>query len=237
MLKFTISEKSNIEFDISIFEIDKQKNLVNITKIAKYFNKRVNDWRQLPSTKRFLEAFFNKNPLQENLVTIQGGTNQGTWVSKKLAIKFAEWISVDFEVYANEQLDKLFNDHTIPKKLTVQDLLKLNTLTIQKLENRNKFLESQNTKLASRDLEVKTKKEYKWKEGVLKNDIGVTINFYVMKYYKKGGISYSTAHNKAKSDYKYYTGVNLPDRASKMSIKQKQAYLEWLSKKASLIKG
>ena len=51
MLKFTISEKSNIEFDISIFEIDKQKNLVNITKIAKYFNKRVNDWRQLPSTK------------------------------------------------------------------------------------------------------------------------------------------------------------------------------------------
>ena len=139
MLKFTISEKSNIEFDISIFEIDKQKNLVNITKIAKYFNKRVNDWRQLPSTKRFLEAFFNKNPLQENLVTIQGGTNQGTWVSKKLAIKFAEWISVDFEVYANEQLDKLFNDHIIPKKLTIQDLLKLNTLTIQKLENRNKF--------------------------------------------------------------------------------------------------
>ena len=228
-----ISIKNNNDFDISIFEIDKQKNLVNITKIAKAFNKKVNDWLRLTTTKRFLEAFFAKNPMRENLATVKGGNNQGTWVSKKLAIKFSEWISVEFEIFANEQLDKLFNNQTMPKKLSIQDILKLNTLTIQKLESRNKFLENQNTKLVNRNLEVKTQKEYKWKENVLKNDIGITINFYVMKYYKKGGVSFSMAHNKAKSDYKYYTGINLPDRASKMSIKQKQAYLDWLSKKSS----
>lgn len=31
-------------FDISLFEIDKEKNLVNLTKIANHFGKRVNKW-------------------------------------------------------------------------------------------------------------------------------------------------------------------------------------------------
>lgn len=104
----------NQDFSPSIFEIDKEKGLVNLTKIAKHFDKRVNDWAVLSSTQRFLNAFFSKNPEPENLVVVNGGlSGNGTWASRKIAIKFAEWISVDFEIFTNDILDELFQKGTV----------------------------------------------------------------------------------------------------------------------------
>ena len=102
-------------FDISMFEIDQESQLVNITKIAKVFGKNVNDWTRLASTTRFLEGFNKKNPSRSNLVTKIGGNSQtqGTWVHRKLAIKFAEWISVDFEIWCNDKLDELFQTGSV----------------------------------------------------------------------------------------------------------------------------
>lgn len=109
MFEFESSNQTEMgNFDISIFEIDQEKGLVNLTKIAEHFSKKVFDWKRLPATQRFLTAFFRKNPERENLATVQGGNKQGTWASRKIALKFAEWISVDFEIYCNEKLDELF---------------------------------------------------------------------------------------------------------------------------------
>ena len=106
-------------FDLSIFEIDQEKGMVNLTKIADHFGKRVSDWKKLSSTQKFLKAFFVKNSEGENLTVINGGKNPdgsfatGTWASRKLALKFAEWISVDFEIYANEVIDQLFSTGSV----------------------------------------------------------------------------------------------------------------------------
>jgi phage antirepressor YoqD-like protein len=106
-------------FDPSLFQIDKEKGLVNLTKIANHFDKRVAKWKELPSTQRFLQAFFEKNPESENWTVVNGGSQNGTWASKKIALKFAEWISVDFEIFANQVLDDYFskpklNQPTLP---------------------------------------------------------------------------------------------------------------------------
>jgi len=130
---FDISDIEEPNFDISLFEIDKEKNLVNLTKIAKYFDKDVFDWKRLPATQRFLNAFEEKNPDRENLVVVNGGNKNGTWANKKIALKFAEWISVDFEIFANEVLDNYFTPKQ-EKKLTTLDVLELATNEIKKLK-------------------------------------------------------------------------------------------------------
>jgi phage antirepressor YoqD-like protein len=103
-------------FDVSMFDIDQEKQLVNITKIAKFFGKEVSKWNELPSTIKFLNAFNKKSPTSENVVTVRGGNDkhkQGTWVHRKIAIKFAEWINTDFEIWCNDKLDELFQTGSV----------------------------------------------------------------------------------------------------------------------------
>ena len=120
-MKNNIQEYSS--FDLSIFEIDQEKGMVNLTKIADHFGKRIFDWKRLPGTKKFLTVFFGENPERENLVVVNGGlSGNGTRASRKLSLKFAEWISVDFEIFANEVMDELFFKIDIPKNSIIYDL-------------------------------------------------------------------------------------------------------------------
>jgi hypothetical protein len=95
-------------FDISMFEVDKEKGLVNLTKIAQYFGKDIFDWKRLPNTVRYLEALEAKNSLRDNLVVVNGGDKPGTWASKQIARKFSAWVSLDFELYLDDKIDELF---------------------------------------------------------------------------------------------------------------------------------
>ena len=145
MTKSIITTKA---FDISIFEIDQEKGMVNLTKIADYFGKRVSDWRQKGSTKKFLRAFFFKNPEPQNLVVVNGGDyGNGTWASRKLALKFAEWISVDFEIYANEVIDTLFRTGKVElqpqQPLSLTEVLEQSQAWIMTLAQENTTLKLQ----------------------------------------------------------------------------------------------
>src|SRR5574343_1525865 len=103
------NQVDNQNFDISIFEIDKEKGLVNLTKIAKYFGKELRAWKQNPGTQKFLTTFCRKNPESENMIVVNGGNSgNGTWASRKLALKLAQWISPEFEVFCIQKLDELF---------------------------------------------------------------------------------------------------------------------------------
>ena len=59
MTKSIITTKA---FDISIFEIDQEKGMVNLTKIAAHFNKEVSNWLKSKATKEFLREFALENP-------------------------------------------------------------------------------------------------------------------------------------------------------------------------------
>lgn len=84
---------------------------INATEAADRFGKRPGDWLCLPSTIEYLEAL-NRNTvtgLSGNAwsKTKRGGKHQGTWLHPKLAIPFARWLSADFAVWCDEQIDQL----------------------------------------------------------------------------------------------------------------------------------
>lgn len=187
-------------FDISLFEIDQDKNLVNLTKIANHFDKRVSKWRELPSTQKFLESFFKKNPESENLTVVNGGNKNGTWASKKLALKFAEWISVDFEIFANEVLDNYFT----PKQLTVLDILELNTNKIKELKA---------------ELDYKNQIVIERAESVPAETMRLALNRVIRDYAKKQEIFHPLVWGKLYEEFKYRFHIDLKARAKKGKTK------------------
>lgn len=218
-------------FNLAIFEV--KNNKINLTKICQSFSKDIREWTKLKSTKAFISALEKDEGDSTHLEVIHG---VGTFGTREVAIKLAQWISAEFEVFCITKLDELFQtgktqiETRKPKTLSTLDLLKLNVQAIEKLQEQNKKLESDVTKLATRDLEVKTEKEYKWKEEVKKDDLGRSINYYVNKLFFTG--SYPESHQIAKETYRQATGVSLPDHAKAMTLEQKTNYLKFLSKYA-----
>lgn len=48
------------------------------------------------------------------LVRARAGANGGTWLHPKLAVRFARWLSVDFEIWCDEQIDAIIHGHSAP---------------------------------------------------------------------------------------------------------------------------
>ena len=85
----------------------------NATAAAKTFGKDVCEWRRLPSSVKYIAAIQSKCG---NLPVIktQRGNNGGTWLHPKLAVVFARWLSVDFAIWCDEQIDAIV--HGQPEK-------------------------------------------------------------------------------------------------------------------------
>ncbi|MFK3790121.1 KilA-N domain-containing protein [Pseudomonas piscis] len=88
---------------------------INATIAAARFDKAPNDWLRLDSTEEYIEKLAgrmnesNTGKSRITLVTTRRGNsaNSGTWLHPKLAVKFARWLSVDFEIWCDEQIDAL----------------------------------------------------------------------------------------------------------------------------------
>ena len=91
---------------------------LHATEIAERFGKRPNDWLSLPSTIEYLEALNRRTVTGSSgnawSATKRGGKNQGTWLHPKLAVAFARWLSVDFAVWCDEQVDALLRGESKP---------------------------------------------------------------------------------------------------------------------------
>lgn len=212
-------------FDTSVFEV--VNGQINLTKICQHFNKQVKRWLANPTTKSFilaLESADGKSVLTQNIGN--NGKEQGTFGNRQVALKLAQWISPEFEVFCIQKLDELFQTGKTelnPKQINRKELALMVIAQEEELEK----LALENTKLATRDLEVKTQKDYKWKKQELKDDMGRTINWYVgRKFYSN---NWKTAHDKAKKAYRINTGVDLPTKIDLASLEMKKSYLQWLS--------
>ena len=97
---------------------------VNLTKMAKPFGKRVNDWLKLPSTKEYLtilqcvKSDTRKNCIIEPLIVTQKGNSneieQGTWATDyRIAMRFAQWLSPEFSIKVDELLVKIVSGELI----------------------------------------------------------------------------------------------------------------------------
>ena len=95
----------------------------NATEIAAMFGKRPIDWLRLPDTERYLAALCQREAEKTGKSEVRkshfiktrkgrsGKFEQGTWLHPKLAIAFARWLSPDFAVWCDEQIENLLHEH------------------------------------------------------------------------------------------------------------------------------
>jgi prophage antirepressor-like protein len=93
---------------------------VNATQMCKAGGKRWNHYASLDSTKAYWEALSAEagipasaetgNPVSGLVISIKGGNDkqvQGTWVHPEIAIDLAQWVSVEFRIWANRELKRV----------------------------------------------------------------------------------------------------------------------------------
>jgi hypothetical protein len=86
---------------------------INATEAAARFARLPHEWLRLPETTAYLEALAKCGKIPQ-LVRTQRGRNGGTWLHPKLAVAFARWLSVDFAVWCDEQIDALLRGESKP---------------------------------------------------------------------------------------------------------------------------
>ena len=99
------------------FEMRGDQAWVSLTDMAKATGKLVGNWNQLDGTIEYiakLEVTIGIPIVTSNL----GGQytpadERGTWAIKQVAIKFACWCNVDFEIWVTEQIDTLMTEGTV----------------------------------------------------------------------------------------------------------------------------
>lgn len=86
----------------------------NATAAADAMGKRVQHWLDNKETHEYIEKLNSRNSGDLNIgksdiIETRKGRNGGTWLHPKLAVVFARWLSVDFAIWCDEQIDKIIH--------------------------------------------------------------------------------------------------------------------------------
>lgn len=89
----------------------------NATEAAKPYGKRPIDWLNLPETVRYVAALAARSKVKEShfAQTRRGGRpgEAGTWLHPKLAVRFAQWLNIDFSLWCDEQIESIIKQRTV----------------------------------------------------------------------------------------------------------------------------
>lgn len=103
------------------------KIMVNATEMAKQFGKRPAEWLRYQEAKDYITALSEVlNHTSGDLLIVKKGNflndTQGTWMERKLAIRFAQWLDPYFAVAIDQHLEGLMNKPTrLKPELAVPD--------------------------------------------------------------------------------------------------------------------
>jgi hypothetical protein len=102
--------------DISLnIDFTNDENLyLNATKVAKQFKKDVNEWKRSKQIIEYLEALSDMGFSQNTLIKVVKGNfankkAQGTWIHQKLVIMFSRWLSPEFAVWCDLQIEEILS--------------------------------------------------------------------------------------------------------------------------------
>jgi hypothetical protein len=240
------SSTKNIEsqvFDLSVFEV--KDGMVNLTKIGKHFNKDVRVWTRSKKVKEFIDKL-DQNSGVQNLHTVENGQNErGTFGTEKVALKFAEYISTDFEIWANDKIHTLLQTGKVEMKSSPKPLSPAEALlaSVQQLVDIERVQKEQSQKIQQveeRVMEIETKatgvvvdittvKDYKTIKEAEKSYIGREINYYITKKFveEQGIQDWKVAHLTSRDRYREDTGLDYAG-AKFSSIESKKHFLEWI---------
>ena len=95
---------------------------LHATEIAERFGKKPAHWLELDTTGEYIRRLSHRmaeSNIGKSDITLvktrRGNTaTSGTWLHPKLAVKFARWLSVDFEIWCDEQVDALLRGESKP---------------------------------------------------------------------------------------------------------------------------
>jgi hypothetical protein len=87
--------------------------MVNATEMAKVFNKRIDFFLKTDQTKIFIDRLlFPPNGVNKNKEeVIFANKKGGTYMNRLLALKFAAWLDVDFEIWIYSTIEKIIFGH------------------------------------------------------------------------------------------------------------------------------
>lgn len=78
---------------------------------------KLDNWKRSPNTKRYMEALKNKNYLKSTeFIKSEEGRSGGTWIHEKLVLFLARYISVEFEIWCDEQIATLIREGEVSMK-------------------------------------------------------------------------------------------------------------------------
>ena len=201
-------------FDTSVFEV--VNGQINLTKICQHFQKNIKDWTRNKTTKQFLEAFSSNKGDGQIILSVKGGDGeQGSWTSyREVALKLAQWISPEFEVFCIQKLDELFQKGktSLLEPKTTLTYLKEAVAEIERLESK--------LQATTQTLEHKQSIIVDMAEKVPAKTMRATINEVVKNYASSNHIVYNYCWNKLYKEFKYIYNIDLETR-SKHSGKSK----------------
>ena len=124
--------------------------MVNATQMARPFGKRINNFLRLPRTQDYIVllksryAYMRNEKNKEVLRVIQGGTPelQGTWMDEKLALKFAAWLSPEFELWVYDRIHELLTTGKTELSISpAQNIIKSLRLIADQMEAHEKDIQ------------------------------------------------------------------------------------------------
>jgi hypothetical protein len=102
--------KQLVKADYDGIEISfSEKGWFNATQAAEKFGKTGYEWLRLPSTIEYLGALEHRYGKIPYVKTSRARVDRGggTWMHPKLAVRFAQWLDVNFAVWCDAQIDEL----------------------------------------------------------------------------------------------------------------------------------
>lgn len=111
-------QKDNIEYNIS-FSMKNEYRMVNATEMIKAFpNKKINDFTSNQQTVNFIDVLSKKLITGIPVIKSEVGRYGGTWMHEKLALKFAAWLSPEFELWVYDKIEELLRNGFVYLKTT-----------------------------------------------------------------------------------------------------------------------
>jgi hypothetical protein len=220
-------------FDTSVFEV--VNGQINLTKICQHFHKRLDVWLKTKQTKAFLASYSVLTPNGGITVNIgNNGKEQGTFGNREIALKLAQWISPDFEVFCIQKLDELFQTGKTelnPKQINRKELALMVIAQEEELER----LETENNGLKTALVETETlvldtRKELEHKQSVIVDlsakvpdeEMRTTINRVVKNYAKANNLVFPSVWSSLYTEFKYIYKLDLKTRAKHSGKSQLQ---------------
>lgn len=128
-----MSNSTIIHLDFEGLEIPFYKKgddyFINATVAAKHYNKQTTRFCNSKKTKEYIQSLnkLSKEPI-EYIKIVEGGEFKGTWIHKKLIILYARYLSSDFAVWCDTQIEKLLSNNHLnylykPREQTIQEKL------------------------------------------------------------------------------------------------------------------